>query len=322
MWLAYLVLFVLLSPGVLFTVPMGKKMGGRLGVVAVHAAIFLLAVSLLHIQEGFQWKVGATPAEQQSYLKGMTGGKRPVPVPVPTRPNPATQRQQAQQQLNQAQNQFNIIKTQYQNAVNTINSDISAAQNALDQMSAQLVQKNQVGVRLAQNIASPTPVPINVDLAVAQTSSDPLISTTKNLINTETKLGNDSKSLASLRQKYNTALQALKTAEVNLARISGVQPKIQPPSSTYPEGGVPDTGLPPPQAGSSGGLFGAIADMSSRMTLTTPTGPPGVVTCGQGEYKYNPGDGNVSCMPCSSTPTSTGNPTVDSENANSMLSCI
>ena len=299
MWLAYVVLFILLSPGVIFTVPMGKKMGGRLGVVAAHAVIFLLVANLLNVREGFQWTVNATPAQKQGY-------KAPVSVkPIgPGGISPAAQQQQTQQQVNQAKNQLNSVKTQYQNALNTLTSDIDIAKNALNQMASQLEEKSQMGIRLAQNIDSPTPAAIQADVTVAQTSSDPLITATKSLISTETKLGNDSKNLANLRQKYNTALQTLKTAEANLAKIPGVKP--------------PPTGA---ETGGSG-LFGDLVDMSSRLNLVNPVGPGGIMSCGPAQYKYNTGDGNTVCAPCTST-NPTGNAAVDSENTNSMLSsCI
>lgn len=313
MWLAYLVLFVLLSPGVIFTVPMGKKMGGRVGVVLAHAVVFVLAVNLLNVYEGFQWVTNERPQQ-----------KKTAPAKQPVKQaqklgliSPAARQQQAQQQLNQAENEFNSAKTQYQNALNTFNSNINIVKSTLNQMTSQVEQTGQLGIRLSENIASPTPKAINTDVSVAQSSSDPLVSTTKNLISTQTKLGNDSKNLATLRQKYNAALQAVTTAKANLAKIPGAEP---PPQQNYGLGRLPSPDANT-QTGSSG-LFGAIADMSSRMTLTTPTGLPSVVRCGQGQYTYNIGDGNTMCAPCTYN-KSTGNPAVDSENSNSMLSsCI
>ena len=232
--------------------------------------------------------------------------------------SPAARQQQAQQTLNKAENDFNSAKTQYQNALNTFNSNISIAKSSLNQMTTQVEQSGQLGVRLAETVASPTPKTITTEVSVAQSSNDPLVSTTKSLINTQTKLGNDSKNLANLRQKYNSTLQSLTTAKTNLANISGTQP---PPSYSLGRLPSPDAGPTGTESGGSG-IFGAIADMSSRMTLTTPTGTPGVVTCGRGQYNYNTGDGNIICSPCSTT-KSTGNSAIDSENTNSMLSsCI
>ena len=58
MLLALAVLFVALSPGVLFTIPpLGNKMGGRFSSIVLHAIVFVIAVNLLNVvQEGFQMK--------------------------------------------------------------------------------------------------------------------------------------------------------------------------------------------------------------------------------------------------------------------------
>ena len=61
MWLALLVLFVVLSPGVLFTLPaLGKKMGGKFVIALMHSLLFVVVVALLNVTEAFQ--VG-TPAK-------------------------------------------------------------------------------------------------------------------------------------------------------------------------------------------------------------------------------------------------------------------
>jgi hypothetical protein len=50
MWLALLVLFAALSPGVLFTIPaLGKKMGGKVVIAAMHAVLFVVVVNLLYV---------------------------------------------------------------------------------------------------------------------------------------------------------------------------------------------------------------------------------------------------------------------------------
>jgi len=56
MWLTLMVLFAALTPGVLFTIPsLGKKMGGKLVIAAMHAVLFVIVLNLLHVaQEGFQ----------------------------------------------------------------------------------------------------------------------------------------------------------------------------------------------------------------------------------------------------------------------------
>jgi Skp family chaperone for outer membrane proteins len=56
MWLSLLVLFAALSPGVLFTIPsLGKKMGGKVVIAAMHAVLFVIVLNLLSVaQEGFQ----------------------------------------------------------------------------------------------------------------------------------------------------------------------------------------------------------------------------------------------------------------------------
>ena len=56
MWLTLMVLFAALTPGVLFTIPsLGKKMGGKVAIAAMHAVLFVIVVNLLNVvQEGFQ----------------------------------------------------------------------------------------------------------------------------------------------------------------------------------------------------------------------------------------------------------------------------
>lgn len=311
MWLAYLVLFILLSPGVIFTVPMGKKIG-RLGVVVVHAVIFLLVVNLLEMNEGFQ----QNNTFKQNYPKGLK------------RITPAQRSQMAQQEVKLAENRFNSAKMRYRTTLNTFNSNVLAANKVLDAMVAQLRTKNMAGNRLAQTIASPTSAPIQQDLSVAQTSSDPLITKTKELINIQTRLGNDSKNLANARKTYNNELQNLKNAQAALARIPGAvaQPVTQPvqyapqpitqsapqPEPQYAYSMEPEGGLTP-EMGSSGGIFGVVADISSKINGA----------CAEGEYKVTTTGGSKVCTPCSSGAQPTGDVNLDAENTNSMLSsCI
>jgi hypothetical protein len=49
MWLACLVLFIALCPGVIFTAPLGKKMGGKLSIAVVHAIVFVIIVNILDV---------------------------------------------------------------------------------------------------------------------------------------------------------------------------------------------------------------------------------------------------------------------------------
>ena len=53
MLIAYVLLFIALSPGILFTARFGKKMG-KVTVAALHALVFLIAVNLLDMTEAFQ----------------------------------------------------------------------------------------------------------------------------------------------------------------------------------------------------------------------------------------------------------------------------
>lgn len=66
MLLALAVLFVALSPGVLFRIPpLGKNMGGQFSSVVLHAIVFVIAVNLLLVvQEGFQDSKKAPPMKQ------------------------------------------------------------------------------------------------------------------------------------------------------------------------------------------------------------------------------------------------------------------
>jgi len=64
MWLALLVLFVVLSPGVLFTLPaLGKKMGGKFVIALMHSLLFVVVVALLNVTEAFQVFQVQTPAK-------------------------------------------------------------------------------------------------------------------------------------------------------------------------------------------------------------------------------------------------------------------
>jgi hypothetical protein len=65
MWLSLLILFVVLSPGVLFTMPsLGKKMGGKLVIAAMHALLFVIVVRLLRVStEGFQSTMSVEEAQ-------------------------------------------------------------------------------------------------------------------------------------------------------------------------------------------------------------------------------------------------------------------
>ena len=67
MWLSLLVLFAALSPGVLFTIPsLGKKMGGKLVIAAMHALLFVIIINLFSLIEGFAGRVPQKPVIQKS----------------------------------------------------------------------------------------------------------------------------------------------------------------------------------------------------------------------------------------------------------------
>lgn len=55
MWLAYVVLFIALCPGVLFTAPaLSKSLRGKVAIAAIHALIFVIVANLLDVAEGFR----------------------------------------------------------------------------------------------------------------------------------------------------------------------------------------------------------------------------------------------------------------------------
>ena len=70
MWLAMLILFVVLCPGVVFTMPgLGKKMRGKIVTAAMHAVVFVIAVNLLDAAEGFATAMansGDSPAAEEA----------------------------------------------------------------------------------------------------------------------------------------------------------------------------------------------------------------------------------------------------------------
>jgi hypothetical protein len=73
MWLALLILFIVLCPGVVFTIPaLGKKMRGKAVIAAMHAVVFIIVVKLLYVAEAFAGAVAATrgvPAEEYERAK-------------------------------------------------------------------------------------------------------------------------------------------------------------------------------------------------------------------------------------------------------------
>jgi len=54
MWIAFLVLFIALCPGVLFTAPALGGLRGKVAIAAIHAVIFVAAVNVFYLVEGFQ----------------------------------------------------------------------------------------------------------------------------------------------------------------------------------------------------------------------------------------------------------------------------
>ena len=79
MWLGRLVLFIALSPGVLFTIPsLGKKMGGKVMIATMHAVLFVIVANLFTLVEGFQMG-GSIPMSQtitQRVLSAIGAGSR------------------------------------------------------------------------------------------------------------------------------------------------------------------------------------------------------------------------------------------------------
>ena len=72
MLIAYVLLFIVLSPGILFTARFGKKMG-KVTVAALHALVFLIAVHLLDVTESFQTTVPTAkslyPSRAMAFMK-------------------------------------------------------------------------------------------------------------------------------------------------------------------------------------------------------------------------------------------------------------
>lgn len=54
MWFVLFLLFIVLSPGTLFTAPsLGKNMGGKVVIAGIHAVVFVIIVKMLYVYEGF-----------------------------------------------------------------------------------------------------------------------------------------------------------------------------------------------------------------------------------------------------------------------------
>lgn len=61
MWLAFLVLFIALCPGVLFTAPAIGGLRGKMAIAAIHAVVFVVAVNLFYVVEGFASSAAGAP---------------------------------------------------------------------------------------------------------------------------------------------------------------------------------------------------------------------------------------------------------------------
>jgi len=61
MWLAFLVLFIALCPGVIFTAPALGPLRGKMAIAAIHAVVFVVAVNLFYVVEGFASSAAGAP---------------------------------------------------------------------------------------------------------------------------------------------------------------------------------------------------------------------------------------------------------------------
>jgi hypothetical protein len=129
MWLAYLLLFIALSPGILFTAPLGKKMGGKVGVAVVHAIIFVITVKLLHSVEWFEVSEGFqdSPLISTDSGSGGSGGVRVLGLPFCRTPNATTRERYAtvSRTYIAVEDSLKAELQPYQDAINKAKSDIA-----------------------------------------------------------------------------------------------------------------------------------------------------------------------------------------------------
>ena len=139
MLLAFFVLFLALSPGILFTIPpLGKKMGGKLMTAAMHAVLFVIVVRLLYVvREGFQ-KVGiAAPSSMMGVNAALTeyNRARDARVQIVNEVQQITQDyEQTQASLNSARKTYENRKNEYEHSRNQyeeIKSEVARSEEKL-----------------------------------------------------------------------------------------------------------------------------------------------------------------------------------------------
>jgi peptidoglycan hydrolase CwlO-like protein len=230
MWLALLVLFVVLSPGVLFTLPaLGKKMGGKFVIALMHSLLFVVVVALLNVTEAFQVFQVQTPAK----------GK------VVTRFTPEQTLANAEKRLNDLTTSLESLKAQVTEKTRELdegNSRVAQLRQQLQeaQQSAQAAQ-NKVNMKNeelsnAQKEVLDTTARMNmITNKIAASTSLSKAGIVKGGVNsvavTQQQLNNLNRSINSTNASIVAAQKAVSAARLSLDASNNVKQAEQAPAS-------------------------------------------------------------------------------------------
>jgi len=176
MWLTFMVIFAALSPGVLFTIPsLGKKMGGKVVIAAMHAVLFVIVVNLLYVSEGFAAGSSKTSSSSSSQETALIKAQIAYDAAVSTDNNNIEKEIGVEKQIRDA---------------------IAASQNNL----------NALNTLLKSNTFLENPLPEGATISSSYNSSntDNIIKELTNVINKQTSIGNSTKNLSDLNKTLTT----------------------------------------------------------------------------------------------------------------------
>jgi hypothetical protein len=159
MWLSLLVIFAALSPGVLFTIPsLGKKMGGKVMIAAMHALLFVIVVKLLYVvQEGFQGAANLTTQKRlDESISKLTIAKQDLT--------------NVRQKLTSAEALYNSLNTEVGDLRAQLAKEQSMLSPAGTPTAAELAAyNNNLALAQASTVASPAGTPTAARIAQAPT---------------------------------------------------------------------------------------------------------------------------------------------------------
>ena len=144
MLLAFFVLFLALSPGILFTIPpLGKKMGGKLMTAAMHAVLFVIVVRLLYVvREGFQKVAKVTSSSSVLTASAEVTRAANARIQILDEIKQITQDyEQTQASLNSARKTYENRKNEYEHSRNQyeeIKSEVARSEEQLKDLGVSL----------------------------------------------------------------------------------------------------------------------------------------------------------------------------------------